>query len=316
MPVFRTMVAIVLAVALTEASLEQPPRDGRPLQQTPAALVAQGHEHYKAREWQQAVDRYEAAREADPAWFNAYFFLAHSYDQLYDPQSKDPLNRRHLENAATYYTTAAKHEIDPQMRRRALEYLVAVCARNKLDDPEKAGPAVLQLIELDPTNVSHRLTLAGVYEQVGRNEDAERALLTARSLEPNNIVVYRALAGLYNRTGDFPKTMEALERIAALQPRNAKAHQDVAVFYWEKVFRDPRLTPSQKRDYVAAGVAATDRALALDPDYLDPLTYKNILLRMQANDEPDPIRRQQLLSEADALRSRAVELNKRRGTHR
>jgi TonB family protein len=61
-----------------------------------------------------------------------------------------------------------------------------------------------------------------------------------------------------------------------------------------------------------SGLAATDRALALKPDYMEALTYKNLLLRLQANLETDPVRKQQLIAEADALRNRAIELNKMR----
>ena len=60
------------------------------------------------------------------------------------------------------------------------------------------------------------------------------------------------------------------------------------------------------------GIAATDRALALNPDYSNALTYKNLLIRMRANLETDPFLKQLLIAEADALRNRAIELNKGR----
>jgi hypothetical protein len=52
------------------------------------------------------------------------------------------------------------------------------------------------------------------------------------------------------------------------------------------------------------------RALALNPNYIDALVYKNILLRQQANLEKDPKRQQALIKEADQLRNRAIELQK------
>jgi TonB family protein len=45
---------------------------------------------------------------------------------------------------------------------------------------------------------------------------------------------------------------------------------------------------------------------------VEALTYKNLLLRMRANLETDPFQKQQLIAEADTLRSRAIELNKGR----
>ena len=55
-------------------------------------------------------------------------------------------------------------------------------------------------------------------------------------------------------------------------------------------------------------------ALKLNPDYIDALTYKNILLRMQANLETDLKKRQILIDEADQLRNKATELNKKKAS--
>jgi hypothetical protein len=59
-------------------------------------------------------------------------------------------------------------------------------------------------------------------------------------------------------------------------------------------------------------LAAEDKALALKPDYIDALTYKNLLLRLQANLEKDPKVQKELLSEADKLRDRAIQLQKQK----
>ena len=88
----------------------------------------------------------------------------------------------------------------------------------------------------------------------------------------------------------------------------------MAVFYWEKAFKDKRLTAAQQRDYILKGIENTDKALKLNPDYIDALTYKNILLRMQANLETDLKKRQPLLDEADKLRNKAQELNKKKAS--
>jgi hypothetical protein len=45
---------------------------------------------------------------------------------------------------------------------------------------------------------------------------------------------------------------------------------------------------------------------------MEALTYKNILLRMQANTETDTAKQQALLREADKLRDRAMELRKQK----
>jgi TonB family protein len=93
-------------------------------------------------------------------------------------------------------------------------------------------------------------------------------------------------------------------------------HQLVATYYWEKAQKDHRITPADKLHYIDSGISAADRAIALNPDYIEALTYKNILLRMKGNMETNQAARQQLYAEADTLRNRAMELSKARGTMR
>ena len=87
----------------------------------------------------------------------------------------------------------------------------------------------------------------------------------------------------------------------------------LGTYYFEKT-RDRTLTPETKQAYVERGIAAEDDALAINPDYMEALVYKNLLLRVQALSEPDPVRRQQLVSQADALRNKALALQKNTST--
>jgi hypothetical protein len=106
--------------------------------------------------------------------------------------------------------------------------------------------------------------------------------------------------------------MEALHKAADIKPDDPQGHQLVAVYYWEKAQKDHRLNNADKRKYIEAGIAASDRALALNSDYIEALTYKNILLRMLGNLETDLKKRKELYDEADRLRARAMELGKKK----
>jgi TonB family protein len=136
--------------------------------------------------------------------------------------------------------------------------------------------------------------------------------MKARAASPSSKDPILALAAFYNRQGSFDKTIAALEEAAQLAPDDPQGYQIIATYYWEKAFKDHRLLPAEQYTYIMQGVAATDRALALKPDYAEALTYKNLLLRMRANLETDPVLKQQLLADADELRNRAIELNKTR----
>jgi TonB family protein len=96
----------------------------------------------------------------------------------------------------------------------------------------------------------------------------------------------------------------------ARDPISADAHHRAAVEYWDKARRETTST-AEKRQLILSGIAAEDRALALRPDFIAALTYKNILLRMQAILTDDVQEMNDLMQQADALRSRAIALQAR-----
>ncbi len=185
-------------------------------------------------------------------------------------------------------------------------------------DPKPAGgqqpsdreAALRSAIAAAPGSSAPYLELAKLQEDRGAIAEAESTLTAARAAVPNNTVVLRAIAGFYTRRGDFQRTIQALEDVAALDPSDPARHHLVATYYWEEAQKDPALAPAERLTYIEAGIAAEDRALALDGSYVEALVYKNILLRMQANMETDPARRQALVAEADGLRTRAMDLRR------
>jgi tetratricopeptide (TPR) repeat protein len=269
---------------------------------------------YQQQEYKKAADKYEIVIANDPALTAAYFYLANSYDNLYKPSRKgEPANDEYLKKAIENYRKCADLEKkDPLLRKRSLEYLVNAYGPDKLADPAQAVPIVEEMIKLEPTEPSNYWTLAKMYEDAGNYEVAEQELLKAKEMRPNDSGTYMQLAGFYNRQGEFDKTMEALNERAAKEPNNPEAFHTVAAYYWEKAFRDFRLKEPEKMKYVELGLQAEDRALALKPDYIDALAYKNLLLRSKALMIKDPAQQQALIKEADRLRDQATELRKKK----
>jgi hypothetical protein len=76
------------------------------------------------------------------------------------------------------------------------------------------------------------------------------------------------------------------------------------------VRKDFRLSQQQKKEYAIKGIEAEDKALALNPGYVDAMIVKNILLRHEANAETDRAKQAQLIKQADELRSKAIALQK------
>ena len=188
--------------------------------------------------------------------------------------------------------------------------------------PGEAGPETARERELKAAIAAgavkppQLLELARLQEARGATAEAEATLQAFVHAAPTNREALMSLAALYNRTGQFDQAVATLESAAALTPTDPQGYQLLATFYWEKAFKDPALSAAQKSAYIDSGISATDRALGYDPDYVDALTYKNILLRMKANAETNPATRQALVAEADSLRNRAMELQKARQSGR
>jgi TonB family protein len=179
-------------------------------------------------------------------------------------------------------------------------------------EPAAREAELAKRIAQTPNGIAAYIELSKLQEDRGAYPEAEATLVRGRQANPKDKKIVMALSGFYNRQGDFAKTMEALEAAEQLDPTDPMAPQIVATYYWEKAYKDHRLLPADQLRYIMSGIAATDRAMALKPDYVDALTYKNLLLRMQSNLETDPVLKQQLIAEADALRNRAIELSKQR----
>ena len=164
------------------------------------------------------------------------------------------------------------------------------------------------MILLDPEDDANYYTLAKLYEDAGLYELAESTFLRVREVRPDDTAVFLQLAGFYKRQGEFEKEIEALNSRASREPDNPEAHYMIATSFWEKAFRDFRLTQDEAREYVMGGLEAVDKALDLRDGYVEALIYKGILLRLQANTETDLEIQQALIAEADELRDRAEEI--------
>jgi tetratricopeptide (TPR) repeat protein len=280
----------------------------------------EANDHYRASRWREAADRYEAViaaqpdTNAAPDFLAAYFFLGNSYDNLWKPARKgEPENDALMTKAIDNYTKAAEQSKDPLIKRRAMEYIVAAYAPDKLNDPSQAEPIVQKMIQMDPNEPTAYFQLSKIYEDAGRYEEAEAALLKARDARPTDPTVWNSVAGYYNRQGEFDKTMEAFNKAAELDPNNPQGYHLIGSYYQDSVAKDFRLTPAEKADRIAKGIAAEDKALTLNANYIEALVYKNILLRQQALLEKDPAKQKELINQADQLRNKAMQLQKTGG---
>jgi tetratricopeptide (TPR) repeat protein len=307
--------AVIAAVGLTTAGCSQVARL--------KAIMAfkDGNQLYQQQDYRGAAAKYEetlaSCKDAsgsctDPKLTYAYFFLGNSYDNQFRPARRgEETNDAMLTKAIDNYKKSTELEQDPKIKKLAMEYLVAAYGPDKLNDPSQAEPILRRMIELDPSEPSNYTYLSRIYEENGDYDQAEQLLVKAREMKPNDAGVYVTLAAFYNRQGEFDKTMEALHARAEREPNNPEAFYVIATYYWEKAYRDFTTPEADKIKFVAAGNEAIDKAIKLKADYHEALTYKGLLLRVQANLEKNPARQQALIKEADQYRDRAVEVQKK-----
>jgi tetratricopeptide (TPR) repeat protein len=275
---------------------------------------------YQAQNYVEAAERYQEvvadpSVDTDPNLVHAYFFLGNSYDNLYKPARKgEPENDALLTKAIDNYKLAADKETDPKMKKLALDYLVAAYGPDKLNDPTEAEAIVQKMIQLDASDTTNYFVLAQIYEDAGELDQAEAMLTKAREVRPKEPAVFQRLAGFYQRQGEFEKLVDAVAQRAILEPNNPEAHQAIASYYWDEGYRNTRLNETQKREYAQKGLEAVEKALALNPDYVDAVAYKGLLLRNQAAIEKDAGRQKQLLNEANQLQERAAALKKKQAS--
>jgi len=279
---------------------------------------------YQAQDYKKAADLYQATVDADPnakETLPAYFFLANCLDNLYKPSKKgDPANDALMEKAVQYYQMAAEKlnaSDSPEYKKLgklSLQYLVAAYGADKLNDPGKAEPVLQSMIRSDPSDIANYFMLARLYEDAGVYDEAERMFLAAKDAKPNDASVYTSLASFYNRQNKFEKTIDALEQRAQKESNNPEAWQTIAVYYQDEARKDSRLKDTEKRDYIGKGLAAADKALAIKPDYSDAMTYKGLLLRLQANLEKDPAKQQDLLKKAKELQDQSEATRKKKAS--
>ena len=272
-------------------------------------VIKDAHTQYQRSDYERAAELYEEVLTNDPNLVEAYFYLANSYDQQFRPALRgEPENDRLLDLAIDNYIESAERQTYLELQTLSLQWLVEAYGPEKANDPASSEPLLQVMIETDPENPDNYYRLARLYEDSGLYTEAEDVLLEVTETRPEDPTAYLQLAGFYRRNEQFDMTMAAVQRRAELEPDNPEAYYTMATFYWEEAFRNFTLDDDQEMEYVMLGLAEADKALELNADYIEALTYKNILLRMQANLTSNVGERNDLIEQADELRDRAQEL--------
>ena len=270
-------------------------------------------ELYKQGDYKAAADKYKEALDLDPDLAAAYFYLANSYDNQFKPSKRgDATNDGYLTKAIEYYKIAAEKDPVASQRKLAMQFLVNDYGTDKMNDPAQQEPLIQKMIEMDPSDIANYFALARVYDDAGQYDAEEQLLLKAKEIKPKDPAVYGQLAGFYNRQGEFDKTIEAFKQQQQIDPNDPTIYYTISMYYWDKGNQDRRLTEAQKRQMAQDGLDEVDKALKLKPDYVEALTTKGLLIRLQAALEKDLTKYNALMREAQTWTDKATAAQKKR----
>ena len=85
------------------------------------------------------------------------------------------------------------------------------------------------------------------------------------------------------KKGDFTKALDYFEKRANMDPSNKEAWYTLGVNCWARSYHGGLAVSQEEREQVVdKGIQALEKALAIDPNYFDALSYINLIYREKA----------------------------------
>jgi len=180
-----------------------------------------------------------------------------------------------------------------------------------------------QAVELDPDLTTAEIYLGTAYAQQfipdGRGEDnAKYAQLAIQTFDdvlkrdPNNVNALAQLASIYQNTHELQKSHDYYMKYAQLDASDPVPFYAIGSLDWIIVYDKNSPPPEdQQAKLIDEGLANLDKALALNPDYDDAMTYKNLLYREKARLAPNEEEKKKLTDQADEWFNKSLETRKK-----
>ena len=298
------------------------------------AAFKDGNRLYKEENYRAAIEEYERAVQLKPNFAEAHFYLASSEQSLSRPGKEGDENKMRLEKAVEHYEKSlevnrANTDNLKQVRLNTLGALTAICSEPPMQNYEKALGYAEQLVKDNPNDVKNLYAMANLYEKFGRVAEAEQTYKKVVEQNPKDAKACGALAAFYNkalwdqqgnvwvdgqsqgaRSAKFNDAITTLDKCADIDPSDPEGHYKLAMFYWDKAYRDPMLGDQQKDQYADKGIEAVDKSLQVKPDYWQAIVAKGLLFRVKAQVAKNPADRKKYLDQAILLQKQATDIRK------
>ncbi len=235
--------------------------------------IKQANEAYEREDYSGALAHYIRARRIDPSFPDLDRMIGYSQIGLYIPDDKSPKNEAHVDAAIVELTRYLKKRPDDRIAREAL---------------------------------------INMYLNANRTSQAIDYFRGYLNEHPADLEAVKSIATLYAKQGNFNESLNWYQKITLLDSKNPESFYVFGVVCYEKVAKNPPADPNEKQAIIDKGKAALQHAIDMKTDYFEAMAYLNLLWRQQALMETDPVKAQQDIATADAIRNKAIEIIKQK----
>ena len=216
---------------------------------------------FKNAQYPEAVEHFKKAVEYDPSFVTARLYLATAYMQQWIPGAESP------ENA--------------QMAKAAMDQFRKV-------------------LEQEPTNSNAVASIASIYLNDKKLDDAQQWYEKLASVDPKNPTAYYSLGWI---------------AWSKWYPADQKARVEMGMKLEEPgPLKDKKVRDELKVKYIPvidAGLRNLDKALEIDPNYVDAMAYQNLLFRERADLADDKPAYDKDIKTADGWMQKTLDTKKR-----
>jgi len=210
--------------------------------------LKKGNEFYTQQKYEKAAEEYAKILALEPDDWDGNYLSAISYLAMYHPGSTHPKDKEYAAKAIAGFEKCMS-----------------------LDAPSKEVATKVEEFYLS------------LLVSTGEFAKASEYLEAKLEADPGNATLMVQLAQLYAKSGDFENALKYFEMRAEAEPDSKEAWYTVGVVCWERSYRGgPAVSNEERGRVIEKGTAALERALSLEPNYFDALSYINLIYREKA----------------------------------
>lgn len=241
--------------------------------------LKKGNELYTAQKYEQAILEYQQLLAINPKSWDGNYLTSVSYLALYHPGSEHPKDKEYAEKGiAAFEKTLELTAPSPEAREKTEKFYLSF---------------------LDST---------------GDKDKAIAYLEKQLASRPNDLPLINQIATLYQKKGDFITALEYFEKRANLDANNKEAWYTLGVNCWARSYHGGSMVSHDERILVVdKGIAAFDKALAIDPNYFEALSYINLIYREKGKALAmvgQSVEAGEAFARADEYQKKAIEIRK------